>query len=146
MATEGDTPTYQVEVTWGTMEFSYHLNKTWNPKTLQYDSSGSWTATGNTATVTNRSTAPVVAEMTGIIDKNVTGIGKTDVNIEAQAGSGSTVSDNQLRMAAQTDTLTPTGSFAVSLTGAPTDAFSSRTIGSLAVTITAPLRVNIKRR
>ena len=46
--------TVDIEVSWGAMEFTY--TAAWNPSTLAYDP-GSWTASGNTVTVTNNGTA-----------------------------------------------------------------------------------------
>lgn len=46
--------TVDIDVSWGAMEFTY--TAAWNPSTLAYDP-GSWTASGNTVTVTNNGTA-----------------------------------------------------------------------------------------
>lgn len=46
--------TVDIDVSWGAMEFTY--TAAWNPSTLEYDP-GSWTASGNTVTVTNKGTA-----------------------------------------------------------------------------------------
>ena len=46
--------TVDIDVSWGAMEFTY--TAAWDPSTLAYDP-GSWTASGNTVTVTNNGTA-----------------------------------------------------------------------------------------
>lgn len=51
--------TVDIEVSWGAMEFTY--TAVWNPSTLAYDP-GSWTASGNTVTVTNNGTEVTIAQ------------------------------------------------------------------------------------
>ena len=55
--------TISVNVSWGAMEFTYHVGgtKTWNPETHQYDvdSNAVWQAVGNTVTVENHSDVAV---------------------------------------------------------------------------------------
>jgi len=55
--------TISVNVSWGAMEFTYHVGgtKTWNPETHQYDvdSKAVWQAVGNTVTVENHSDVAV---------------------------------------------------------------------------------------
>lgn len=57
---------YDVDITWGAMEFTYTVSgtKTWNPENHQYTVSteGSWTATGNEITVTNHSNTSIRAD------------------------------------------------------------------------------------
>jgi len=60
------TPTvYSIDLTWGAMEFTYNASgtKNWNPATHDYNVNvnTSWTASGNTITVTNHSNAAVTA-------------------------------------------------------------------------------------
>lgn len=64
-----DTPTiYNVDVSWGAMEFTYTVSgtKTWNAETHTYtvSTSDEWTASGNEITVTNHSNTAVKAEFT----------------------------------------------------------------------------------
>lgn len=51
--------TVDIDVSWGAMEFTY--TAAWNPSTLAYDP-GSWTASGNTVTVTNNGTEVTIAQ------------------------------------------------------------------------------------
>ena len=56
---------YSVDLTWGTMEFTYTATgtKTWNPSTNQYDinTNAVWTESGNDITVKNNSNTAVTA-------------------------------------------------------------------------------------
>lgn len=56
---------YSVDVAWGAMEFTYTVSgtKTWNPATHDYviSTSGAWTESGNTITVTNHSNTGITA-------------------------------------------------------------------------------------
>lgn len=52
--------TVSANISWGAMEFTYHVGgtKTWNPETHKYDvtdTSGEWKVEGNTVTVENHS-------------------------------------------------------------------------------------------
>ena len=75
----GDTSgtVYSVDITWGALEFTYKdkAQGTWNPNTHKYDGgseTGTWSANGNTITVTNHSNAPVTASMS--YNSDVTGV------------------------------------------------------------------------
>lgn len=62
-----DVPTvYNVDVTWGAMEFTYSVSgtKIWNPSTHQYDvnANDGWTVSGNEITVVNHSNTGIKAE------------------------------------------------------------------------------------
>lgn len=64
-----DSPTvYSVDLTWGTMEFTYSVSgkKLWDPDKHDYEISTSdeWTATGNEITVTNHSNTAVKVDFT----------------------------------------------------------------------------------
>ena len=54
---------YSVDVTWGSMQFTYSTSGTreWDPSTHKYtdDVTGGWTESGNTVTVTNHSNRDV---------------------------------------------------------------------------------------
>ena len=60
-----DSTVYSVDVTWGTMQFTYTESgtMTWNPADHTYSDNiyAGWTADGNTVTVTNHSNAAVTA-------------------------------------------------------------------------------------
>ena len=67
-----------VDVAWGAMSFTYSASgtKTWNPTTHQYDenkTAGSWTASGNTVTVTNHSNVAVNANLAFAGESGITG-------------------------------------------------------------------------
>ena len=59
-----------VDIAWGAMEFTYNVNSTnvWDPSKHEYSvensTSGTWSATGNTVTVTNHSNVAVNAGLT----------------------------------------------------------------------------------
>ena len=65
---EKATPIYSVDITWGSMEFTYTAASegTWNPATHQFDNivPGKWSHAddANKITVTNHSNAPITAE------------------------------------------------------------------------------------
>ncbi len=54
---------YSIDVTWGSMQFTYAISGTreWDPSTHQYkdDVTGGWSESGNTITVTNHSNRDV---------------------------------------------------------------------------------------
>lgn len=56
---------YKVDVTWGSMEFTYHEagSRIWDPETHAYTlkASGTWQASGNAVTVTNHSNVGIQA-------------------------------------------------------------------------------------
>ncbi|MBQ6868314.1 MAG: hypothetical protein IJO16_06580 [Clostridia bacterium] len=59
---------YSVDIIWGDMNFTYTdaAQGTWNPATHDYDDvgeKGTWSASGNTITVTNHSNAGITASM-----------------------------------------------------------------------------------
>ena len=62
------TTVYNVDVSWGAMEFTYTVSgtKTWNADTHNYavNISDAWTATGNEIAVTNHSNTAVKADFT----------------------------------------------------------------------------------
>ena len=62
------TTVYNVDVSWGAMEFTYTVSgtKTWNPETHTYEvsTSGAWTASGNEIAVTNHSNTGIKADFT----------------------------------------------------------------------------------
>ena len=65
---------YKVTLTWGAMDFTY-TDGDWNPNTHSYDTSdASWSATGNTVTVTNHSNAAVTATLAYNAEPNYKGI------------------------------------------------------------------------
>ena len=62
------TTVYNVDVSWGAMEFTYTVSgtKTWNAENHQYtvSTSGAWTASGNEIVVTNHSNTGIKADFT----------------------------------------------------------------------------------
>lgn len=64
-----NTPTvYNVDISWGAMEFTYSVSgtKTWDPENHTYttSTSASWAASGNEITVTNHSNTEIKADFT----------------------------------------------------------------------------------
>ena len=63
----GGSPVYSVDITWGSMAFTYSegSSPTWNPATHTYSSGGAggWSNSGNTITVTNHSNTGVTAAL-----------------------------------------------------------------------------------
>ena len=64
----GGGTVYSVDITWGSMAFTYRdgSGRTWDPTTHTYSSGGAggWSNSGNTVTVTNHSNAQVTANLT----------------------------------------------------------------------------------
>lgn len=58
---------YSVAITWGEMDFAYN-DGAWNPDTHKFGAS--WSATGNTVTVTNHSNVKVDAKLTYTAEEN----------------------------------------------------------------------------
>ena len=61
---EVETPVYNVEVTWGSMEFTYNetINYVWDSNTHSYELSTStykWNTSNNTIDIKNKATTPV---------------------------------------------------------------------------------------
>ena len=61
---------YSIDVTWGSMQFTYSTSGTreWDPSTHKYkdDVTSGWTASGNTVTVTNHSNRAVKVTFTAL--------------------------------------------------------------------------------
>ena len=68
---------YSVDVAWGAMEFTYTKTgeNVWNPDTHQYTESdaGTWSANGNTITVTNHSNVALNANLSESLEKGLSG-------------------------------------------------------------------------
>lgn len=76
--------TVDIEVSWGAMEFTY--TAAWNPSTLAYDP-GSWTASGNTVTVTNNGTEVTIAQ-SGLLQPG-SALTRLDLDTEVNLPAGS---------------------------------------------------------
>ncbi len=74
----GGGTVYSVDITWGSMAFTYSegSSPTWNPATHTYSSGGTggWSSSGNTITVTNHSNAAVTANLAYASETGFTGI------------------------------------------------------------------------
>ena len=74
----GGGTVYSVDITWGSMEFTYSdgSGRTWNPEDHTYSSGGAgvWSHSGNTVTVTNHSNAQVTAKLDYASETGFTGI------------------------------------------------------------------------
>lgn len=126
----GGVTVYSVDITWGSMAFTYSegSGRTWNPATHTYSSGGTggWSHNGNTVTVTNHSNTKVTANLTYTPEAGYDGISgnfdKTEMDL-------ATAVDTPV-VSAPTDTaaLTLSGTLASTLTD-PT------TVGTITVTI-----------
>lgn len=69
---------YSIDVSWGTMEFTYTASGTqvWNPATHQYTSSvsGAWEGSNNQVTLTNHSNTNITASFTFTPESGYTGL------------------------------------------------------------------------
>lgn len=58
---------YCVDITWGSMQFTYNASEVWNPDTHNYTSSGAWTVAidnvDNQIKVVNHSNTDIVAQL-----------------------------------------------------------------------------------
>lgn len=121
---------YSVDVSWGAMEFTYVESGTqiWNPQTHEYQpqTAASWTASGNTVTLTNHSNAQVQADLsytsvTGM--ETVTGT-FDNPQLILESAEGKTVEE------------APAGTAALSLSGTlPVDMTAFETAGTITVSI-----------
>lgn len=126
----GGGTVYSVDITWGSMAFTYSegSSPTWNPATHTYSSGGTggWSHNGNKITVTNHSNTKVTANLTYTPEAGYDGISgnfdKTEMDL-------ATAVDTPV-LSAPTDTaaLTLSGTLASTLTD-PT------TVGTITVTI-----------
>ena len=74
----GGSTVYSVDITWGSMEFTYSEgpSPTWDPETHTsgQGGTGGWSHSGNTVTVTNHSNTAVRASLNYTPETTVTGI------------------------------------------------------------------------
>lgn len=90
----GGGTVYSVDITWGSMAFTYSegSSPTWNPATHTYSSGGTggWSNSGNTVTVTNHSNTGVTANLIYTPEATFTGISgsfdKSTMNLETAEG------------------------------------------------------------
>ncbi len=126
----GGGTVYSVDITWGSMAFTYSAGSspTWNPTMHTYSSGGTggWSSSGNKITVTNHSNAQVTANLDYASETGFTGItGSFDnANMTIDTAVGTEVS------------AAPTKTAALTLTGALDSTVSDSTqIGTITVTI-----------
>lgn len=130
------TTVYSVDITWGSMEFTYTdvSSGTWNPQTHQYDGAATagWSCAtdANKITVTNHSNAAVIAQLSYTPDAKYSGI----------AGS---FTKETLALATAEDTEfsnAPSDSAELTLSGKlSSDTAASTKIGTVTVTLGADL-------
>lgn len=90
----GGSPVYSVDITWGSMAFTYSAGSgsTWDPTTHTYSSGGAggWSHSGNTVTVTNHSNTGVTAKLAYASETGFTGItgsfDRSTMNLETAEG------------------------------------------------------------
>lgn len=119
------TPTYNVVVEWGTLNFTYNITGNWDPENHKYV--GNWNNTSGTITVTNHSDAGVDVSaafpeaQTEVTTNSVTAtLGNNTFNLATAVGTA--------KDAAPSNTIT------VTITGAP-DVTESYTLSTITVTI-----------
>ncbi len=119
----GGGTVYSVDITWGSMAFTYSegSSPTWNPATHTYSSGGTggWSHNGNKITVTNHSNTKVTANLTYTPEAGYDGI------------SGN-FDKTEMDLATAVDT---------PVTSAPTDTAALTLSGTLASTLTDPTTV-----
>ena len=127
----GSGTVYSVDITWGSMAFTYSAGSgsTWNPATHTYSSGGTggWSHNGNTVTVTNHSNTEVTANLAYDSEQGYEGI----------SGSFGNKSTMNLATAERTTvTEAPTDTAELSLTGTLNSTVTvPTTIGTITVTI-----------
>lgn len=126
----GGGTVYSVDITWGSMAFTYSegSSPTWNPATHTYSSGGTggWSSSGNTITVTNHSNAAVTANLAYASETGFTGItGNFNKSTMDLATAVNTTFENAPK---DTAALTLTGALGSNVT-------RSTQIGTITVTI-----------
>ena len=120
----GGSTVYSVDITWGSMEFTYRegSGSTWNPATHTYSSGGTggWSSSGNTIKVTNHSNAQVTANLAYASEQGYEGI------------SGSFGNKSTMNLATAEHT---------TVTEAPTDTAELSLSGTLASTVIRPTKI-----
>ena len=126
------TPVYSVDITWGSMEFTYTDadSGTWNPETHSYDGGAvaSWSCEdgANVITVTNHSNVAVTADLSYEAATGYSGI----------TGSFSDSSLNLPTAVGTTRENAPTKTATLTLSGAlPSDTAANTQIGTVKVTL-----------
>ena len=127
----GGSTVYSVDITWGSMEFTYSEgpSPTWDPETHTsgQGGTGGWSNSGNTVTVTNHSNTEVTATLAYASTEEFKGI----------SGSFGNKSTMNLATAERTTvTEAPTDTAELSLTGTLNSTVTvPTTIGTITVTI-----------
>ena len=126
----GGGTVYSVDITWGSMVFTYNEGSsgTWQPDSHDYSSGSTagWSNSGNTVKVTNHSNTSVSAELTYASEAGFEGITGSFDN--ATMNLATAVGTTVLEAPAETAALSLSGELDSSVT-APT------TIGTITVTI-----------
>ena len=132
VAGDSSAKVYSVDITWGSMEFTYTgaSGGTWNPATHEYGGGGrgNWSCMGdaNKITVTNHSNAAVKAQFSYASESTYNGINGTFSNdtLDLNTAVGTEVSN------------APSGSVTLSLTGdLPSNTSANTKIGTVTVTL-----------
>lgn len=118
---------YSLDITWGAMEFTYNKagSNVWNPNTHEYEmkTTDSWTAAGNSVTVTNHSNDVVGAFFSYASDPAYSGVtGRFDEDfIELQSAVDTTVAN------------APSGTAALTLSGSLPEGTTLTRVGTITV-------------
>lgn len=126
----GGGTVYSVDITWGSMAFTYSegSSATWQPDSHSYSSgsTGGWSNSGNTVKVTNHSNTSVTAELTYA----------SEVGYESITGSFDNATMNLATAEGTTVAEAPTETAALSLSGKlDSSVTTSTTVGTITVTI-----------
>ena len=137
---EKATPIYSVDITWGSMEFTYTAASegTWNPEAHRFDNvvSGQWSHANdaNKITVTNHSNTSITAEFSFNPNSSFSGLSSNFVN-----DSNNTLTDNELTLNSAVGSNTnaaPSASAYLELSGDITSTLpENTTCGTVTVTI-----------
>ena len=90
---EAITPTYNVVVTWGDLNFTYDITGDWDPENHKYE--GSWNKTSADITVTNHSDAEIKvdASLSGDVTKNSVTASLSNDSFTLDSAVGTTYGD-----------------------------------------------------
>lgn len=134
---------YSIDVAWGSMDFTYNGQKSWNPSTHKYDGegTGNWHCdeNANTVTVTNHSNADIYFILSTDPATNVSDditINLKDVSPDSNDPSSSSELTCDVKSAVGTEPENaPSKTILCTINGEPNRAFDKEEIGTLTLRI-----------